>query len=447
MRLQRQGRSSRQSGPRPTNRHPVGRTAVGIVATCRKLPSVPVRDDLRGARGLPLAAGRRARPAEHQRVARRRRRPRGATRSPPSCPASSGTAIPTAPPPRCATAIAELHGVRPDQVFAANGSQRGAADAAARPTPARAARWRRSSRPTSCTATSPGSPARRWSRASAPPTSRSTSPRSPGASTRPARRHVPVLAEQPDRAGRAGVHRARRARRGARARGGRRGLRAVRRLVGARPGRRRPPARGHPHVLQDVVDGRRAASATSSARRGWSPSSTRSCCRTTSTRPSRSPAAWRCGSPTRWRSGSQLIVAERERIAAALADAAGATCSPAAPTSSCSGRAPTAGQDVWQELLDRSVLVRDCSSWPRLDDCLRVTIGTPDENDAFLAALARGARVTDRAGVGRRHADHEGDVDRADDRPRRHRASPTSPPASRSTTTCSTSSAGTAAST
>lgn len=42
---------------------------------------------------------------------------------------------------------------------------------------------------------------------------------------------------------------------------------------------------------------------------------------------------------------------------------------------------------VWQALLDRSVLVRDCSSWPRLDGCLRVTIGTPAEDDAFLAAL------------------------------------------------------------
>jgi histidinol-phosphate aminotransferase len=45
------------------------------------------------------------------------------------------------------------------------------------------------------------------------------------------------------------------------------------------------------------------------------------------------------------------------------------------------------GQAVWQGLLDRSVLVRDCSGWPRLDGCLRVTIGTPAEDDAFLAAL------------------------------------------------------------
>ena len=45
------------------------------------------------------------------------------------------------------------------------------------------------------------------------------------------------------------------------------------------------------------------------------------------------------------------------------------------------------GDDVWQHLLDRSVLVRNCSSWPRLEGCLRVTIGTPAEDDAFLDAL------------------------------------------------------------
>lgn len=45
------------------------------------------------------------------------------------------------------------------------------------------------------------------------------------------------------------------------------------------------------------------------------------------------------------------------------------------------------GADVWQQLVDRSVLVRNCSSWPRLHGCLRVTIGTPSEDDRFLDAL------------------------------------------------------------
>lgn len=43
---------------------------------------------------------------------------------------------------------------------------------------------------------------------------------------------------------------------------------------------------------------------------------------------------------------------------------------------------------VWQELNERfSVLVRDVSGDPRLPDCLRVTVGTPEENARFIEAL------------------------------------------------------------
>jgi len=42
---------------------------------------------------------------------------------------------------------------------------------------------------------------------------------------------------------------------------------------------------------------------------------------------------------------------------------------------------------LWRDLLDRDVLVRDFSSWPRVEGCLRVTVGTPAENDAFLTAI------------------------------------------------------------
>jgi len=47
------------------------------------------------------------------------------------------------------------------------------------------------------------------------------------------------------------------------------------------------------------------------------------------------------------------------------------------------------GADVWEALVERSVLVRNCADWPRLQGCLRVTVGTPDEDDAFLAALTQ----------------------------------------------------------
>ena len=46
------------------------------------------------------------------------------------------------------------------------------------------------------------------------------------------------------------------------------------------------------------------------------------------------------------------------------------------------------GQQIWEELVERSVLVRNTSSWDRLEGCLRVTIGTKDHNDRFLDALA-----------------------------------------------------------
>jgi histidinol-phosphate aminotransferase len=45
------------------------------------------------------------------------------------------------------------------------------------------------------------------------------------------------------------------------------------------------------------------------------------------------------------------------------------------------------GRQVWEELLERSILIRDCSGWPRLADCLRVTVGTRGDNDEFLAAM------------------------------------------------------------
>ena len=43
--------------------------------------------------------------------------------------------------------------------------------------------------------------------------------------------------------------------------------------------------------------------------------------------------------------------------------------------------------DVWRALLERSILIRNCASWDGLKGCLRVTIGTPEENDRFLFAL------------------------------------------------------------
>ena len=44
-------------------------------------------------------------------------------------------------------------------------------------------------------------------------------------------------------------------------------------------------------------------------------------------------------------------------------------------------------EEVHARFLRESVLVRDVSSWPGCEGCLRVSIGTPAENDRFIAAL------------------------------------------------------------
>jgi histidinol-phosphate aminotransferase len=80
------------------------------------------------------------------------------------------------------------------------------------------------------------------------------------------------------------------------------------------------------------------------------------------------------------------IVEERGRLAAALADLPVEAWPSDANFILFRPRRRT-GPEVWQAMVDRGVLVRDCSSWPGLDGCLRVTVGTPDENTAFLAAL------------------------------------------------------------
>jgi histidinol-phosphate aminotransferase len=81
-----------------------------------------------------------------------------------------------------------------------------------------------------------------------------------------------------------------------------------------------------------------------------------------------------------------LLVRERERLEAELDKIDGVTVYPSGANFVLL-RVHDDGHALWQRLVDRGVLVRDFSSWPRLAECLRVTVGTPEENDTFLAAL------------------------------------------------------------
>jgi histidinol-phosphate aminotransferase len=48
---------------------------------------------------------------------------------------------------------------------------------------------------------------------------------------------------------------------------------------------------------------------------------------------------------------------------------------------------------VFDELLQRDILIRDVSKYPMLQNYFRVSVGTPEENDLLLAALREVVRV------------------------------------------------------
>lgn len=42
---------------------------------------------------------------------------------------------------------------------------------------------------------------------------------------------------------------------------------------------------------------------------------------------------------------------------------------------------------VYESLLERGIIIRNRSSEPKLENCVRITVGTPEENDALLEAM------------------------------------------------------------
>ena len=83
-----------------------------------------------------------------------------------------------------------------------------------------------------------------------------------------------------------------------------------------------------------------------------------------------------------------LVAAERDRLAAGLAGLPVESWRSDANFVLFRPRERDAPA-VWNELLSAGVLVRDVSTRPGLEGCLRVTVGTPEEDDRFLEALAR----------------------------------------------------------
>lgn len=82
----------------------------------------------------------------------------------------------------------------------------------------------------------------------------------------------------------------------------------------------------------------------------------------------------------------ERIVAERGRLLTELRALSGITIFPT-EANFISFRVDVNAKDVFEALHRDGILIRDVSSYPRMRNCLRVTVGTPEQNDRFVSSL------------------------------------------------------------
>jgi len=88
----------------------------------------------------------------------------------------------------------------------------------------------------------------------------------------------------------------------------------------------------------------------------------------------------------RFRPAIQTLLSERARVGRELAALPGVRVYPTAANFFLF-ELPVSPRETFHSLHEEGILVRDVSSYPMLSRCLRVTVGKPQENDRFLAAL------------------------------------------------------------
>src|SRR5262245_32009477 len=85
-------------------------------------------------------------------------------------------------------------------------------------------------------------------------------------------------------------------------------------------------------------------------------------------------------------SGIEALVRERDRLFTELQKRAGVRAFPST-VNFILIRTARPARELFDQLYSHGVLVRDVSAYPLLDRCLRVSVGTPEENGRFLEAL------------------------------------------------------------
>jgi histidinol-phosphate aminotransferase len=82
----------------------------------------------------------------------------------------------------------------------------------------------------------------------------------------------------------------------------------------------------------------------------------------------------------------EIIIAERTRLITRLAGLSGVRVWDSAANFFLLGT-QLGAQGTFKALAERGILVRDVSAYPGCENMVRVTVGTPEENDALLAAV------------------------------------------------------------
>lgn len=83
----------------------------------------------------------------------------------------------------------------------------------------------------------------------------------------------------------------------------------------------------------------------------------------------------------------ETIRHERDRIFGELSTIRGITAFPSQANFILFRCDEQPAPEVWQALLDAGILIRDFSGSPGSEGCLRVSVGTPEENERFLQSL------------------------------------------------------------
>jgi histidinol-phosphate aminotransferase len=88
----------------------------------------------------------------------------------------------------------------------------------------------------------------------------------------------------------------------------------------------------------------------------------------------------------RFRPAIDAVLKERERLGRELNQMTGVRVYPTEANFFLI-EVPVAPKLIFEDLYEEGILIRDVSSYPMLSRCLRVSVGTPDENNRLLSAL------------------------------------------------------------